>query len=285
MTRPSASTRSAVRCGRAVCPPGEVSEISTTSHAEVIGPTRVPSFPTSSRGSQCSAKIRSTPSMAPSATMSIAPPGCTSSAGWKTSRTRPGSVGALASASPAPSSIAVCASWPQACITFGVAEANGSPVDSCSGRASMSARRATQRLPRPTSHTRPVPPGRVRGSRPAAVSRRPIRAVVRCSARPSSGAACSARRQETTSDRCSASHESSHAGPLPAPMSTTAGPVAGTTAVSFSRTVTGPHRPSTLRGASAHTPHPDGGVPSRYDLLAGMLAEGLPICCGRAHDT
>ena len=83
MTRPSASTRSAVRCGRAVCPPGEVSEISTTSHAEVIGPTRVPSLPTSSRGSQCSAKIRSTPSMAPSATMSIAPPGCTSSAGWK----------------------------------------------------------------------------------------------------------------------------------------------------------------------------------------------------------
>ena len=94
----------------------------------------------------------------------------------------------------------------------------------------MSARSATQRSPRPTSQTRPVPPGRMRGSRPAAVSRWPTSAVVRCSARPSSGAACSARRQATTSDRCSASHESSQAGPLPAPMSTTAGPVAGTTA-------------------------------------------------------
>ena len=102
--------------------------------------------------------------------MSIAPPGCTSSAGWKISRTRPGSAGARASARPAPSSIAVCASCPQACMTFVTVEANGSPVASCSGRASMSARSATQRSPWPTSQTRPVPPGRVRGSRPAAVS-------------------------------------------------------------------------------------------------------------------
>ena len=215
--------------------------------------------------------------------MSIAPPGCTSSAGWKISRTRPGSAGALASARPAPSTIAVWASCPHACMTFGTVEANGSPVASCSGRASMSARSATQRRPWPTSQTRPVPSGRVRGSRPAADSSRPIIAVVWRSARPSSGAACSARRQATTSDRCSASQESNHDGPLPAPMSTTAGPADGTADASFSRTVTGPHRPSTLRGASAHTPHPDGGVPSRYDLLPGTLAEGLPICCGRAH--
>ena len=171
ISSPSASTRSAVRCGRAVWPPGEASSISTTSQAEVIGPVRVPSLPTSSRGSQCRAKIRSTPSTAPSATMSIAPPGCTSSAGWKISRTRPGSAGALASARPAPSTIAVWASCPQACMTFGTVEANGSPVASCSGRASMSARSATQRRPWPTSQTRPVPSGSVRGSRPAAVSR------------------------------------------------------------------------------------------------------------------
>ena len=113
----------------------------------MIGPTRVPILPTSSRGSQCSAKIRSTPSIAPSATTSIAPPGCTSSAGWKISRTRPGSPGADASASPAPSSIAVCASCPQACMTPWTVEAKGRPVSSVSGSASMSARNATHRSP------------------------------------------------------------------------------------------------------------------------------------------
>ena len=127
--------------------------------------------------------------------MSSAPPGWISSAGWKISRTRPGSDGAVASARPAPSSIAVCASCPQACMTFGTVDANGRPVASCSGRASMSARSATQRLPRPTSQTSPVPPGRVRGSRPAAVSRCATNAVVPRSARPSSGVACRARRQ------------------------------------------------------------------------------------------
>ncbi len=77
----------------------------------------------------------------------MAPPGCTSSAGWKISRTRPGSAGAAASASPAPSSIAVCASCPQACITPFTVEAKGSPVSSCMGSASRSARSATHGAP------------------------------------------------------------------------------------------------------------------------------------------
>ena len=46
-----------------------------------------------------------------------------SSAGWKISRTPTGSSGTLARAVAAPSSIAVCASCPQAWVTLGTVEA------------------------------------------------------------------------------------------------------------------------------------------------------------------
>src|SRR5579859_3035485 len=65
MILPSAYTRSAVRCGLAVCPPGPLSWTLTLSHAAVIGPTLVPILPASSLGSQCSAKMRSTDEMPP----------------------------------------------------------------------------------------------------------------------------------------------------------------------------------------------------------------------------
>ncbi len=172
MTVPSACTRSAVRCGREVCPPGEVRRSSSMSQAEVIGPTRVPTWPTSRRGSQCSAKMRSTSSRPFAAMTSSAPPGWTSSAGWKTSRTRPGSRSATeASARPAPSSTEVCASCPHMCATPGTCETHGTSVCSCSGRASMSARSATVRGPEPMSQISPVPGSR-RGSRPADSSTR-----------------------------------------------------------------------------------------------------------------
>ena len=69
---------------------------------------------------------------------------------------------------PAPSSMAVCASCPQACMTFGTVEANGSPVASCSGSASMSARSATQRR----AAARRRRPGRCRRAGCAARGRR-----------------------------------------------------------------------------------------------------------------
>ena len=192
----------------------------------------------------------------------------------------------LASASPAPSTIAVCTSCPQACRRPRTVDANGRSVASCSGSASMSARSATQRSPRPTSQTRPVPPGRVRGSRPAARQQRARRTRwCACSARPSSGSACSARRQADDVDRCGGEPGVQPGGATArADVDDRGRRRTGTTDASFSSTVTGPHRPSTLRGASAHTPHPDGGVPSRYDLLPDSLAKGLPICCGRARD-
>src|SRR5690606_4798893 len=61
----SAYTRSAVRCGRAVCPPGPVTFTYTLSQAAVIAPVRSPSWPTSMRGSQCRANARSTPAIPP----------------------------------------------------------------------------------------------------------------------------------------------------------------------------------------------------------------------------
>ena len=87
-----AKVRSSVRCGREVWPPLPVSRTSSWSAAPVIGPSRSPTWPTSRVGSQCRQKICSTPSRAPSVDQAqVAPPGMTSSAGWNSSRTRPGS--------------------------------------------------------------------------------------------------------------------------------------------------------------------------------------------------
>ena len=64
-----------------------------------------------------------TPSSTRSPMTSIEPPGRHSSAGWNTSRTLPGSRSACwARASPAPSRMVVCTSWPQAWQTPGTVE-------------------------------------------------------------------------------------------------------------------------------------------------------------------
>jgi hypothetical protein len=191
--------------------------------ADVIAPTRVPTRPTSSRGSQCSPKIDWTPSSPPAAITSSAPPGMTSSAGWNTSRTRPGSSGADASASPAAMSMVVWASWPQACAAPGTPDAYGSPVSSVSGSASMSARSATQRSPVPTSQVSPVPLSKILGRSPAADNSPATSSVVANSRRDSSGLAWMCRYQASTSSALRVSHSSNHAGPRPAPMSSTVG--------------------------------------------------------------
>ena len=56
----SANVRSPVRCGREVWPPVPSSRTSIRSAALVIGPVRTPIVPTSTAGSECRAKIRST---------------------------------------------------------------------------------------------------------------------------------------------------------------------------------------------------------------------------------
>ena len=61
-----------------------------------MGPTRRPTSPTSRLGSLCSAKTSSTPFSHPPSMISCAPPGMTSSAGWKISRTpRPADASAV----------------------------------------------------------------------------------------------------------------------------------------------------------------------------------------------
>ena len=154
----------------------------------MIGPGLTATLPTSSRGSQCSAKIRDTPASAPAAIASIAPPGISSSAAWKISRTPTGSSGTDASASAVPSSIAVCASWPQACATLGIVEAYGAPVRSAIGSASISARNAIRGpCSGPKSQVSPVPPGSTFGFSPASANRSATNCVVANSWRPSSG--------------------------------------------------------------------------------------------------
>ena len=197
---PMPYTRSEVRCGREVCPPAECRVISIESAAEVIGPGMIATRPTDSRGSQCSAKIRDTPSSAPAAIASIAPPGINSSAAWKISRTPTGSSGAAASADAAPSSIAVWASCPQACATFGTVEAYGAPVRSAIGSASMSARNAMRgACSGPKSQVNPVPPGSTFGFSPASTSRSATNWVVANSWRPNSGWRWMCRRHSTRS--------------------------------------------------------------------------------------
>ncbi|ROP35137.1 hypothetical protein EDD40_0358 [Saccharothrix texasensis] len=161
-TTPSACTTSQSSSLRRPAPHAPTRS-SSMAHADVTGRTPMPTRPTGTVGSQCRPKIRSTPSTPCAAITSCDPPG-SSSAGWNSSRTRPGSTEAGAAA--APSRIAVCTSWRHACETPGTVDAHDSPEVSATAGASMSARRATQRGPLPTSQITPVSIGSTRGRRP-----------------------------------------------------------------------------------------------------------------------
>ena len=114
ISRPRASTRSTVSCGRAVCPPGPVSVMSIRSQAAVMAPVRRPTVPAGTEGSQCSANAREAPSSTPEATTSVAPPGMVSSAGWKITARCRAARRAVASAMATPRTTVVCTSCPQA---------------------------------------------------------------------------------------------------------------------------------------------------------------------------
>ena len=133
-----------------------------------------------------------------------APPGMTSSAGWNSSRTRPGSSPAActsASAKPAPSSAVVWTSCPHAWATPATWLRHGSSVVSLSGRASRSARSATRGPASPRSAISPESPVRVR--RQPTWSRWWLtRSVVRVSCHDSSGWACRSRRRSRRSSAC-----------------------------------------------------------------------------------
>jgi hypothetical protein len=118
----------------------------------------------------------------------MAPPGISSSAGWKISRSAIGSSGTPANANAVPSRIAVCASWPQACAALGIVDSYGAPVRSAIGNASMSARNAIRgSCSGPKSQVSPVPPGSTFGLSPASTNRSATNCVVAYSWRPNSG--------------------------------------------------------------------------------------------------
>ncbi len=156
-------------------PPGRAGATVSMSDAAVIGPLRSPTRPASSDGSQCSAKAQAAGvDQARRRSTSCAPPGMTSSAGWKISRTRPGSPSRRAisrSARPAPTTIAVCTSWPQAWQTPG--SASGRPRPSGPRAAARRGRRAAGRSAAsragrraPMSHHEPRARQAARGAEP-----------------------------------------------------------------------------------------------------------------------
>ena len=137
----------------------------------------------------------------PSSSMNRAP--CLpSSPGWNMSRVRPRSSARRSTSSrAAPRSMATWVSWPQACMTPSISEANSRPVSSPRGRASMSARSSVVGpgwSPSMTATTEVVVPPSL-GSRPSARSSSATTACVSGSCSPISGRRWRRRRTAITS--------------------------------------------------------------------------------------
>ena len=107
----------------------------------IVGPGVIAKAPTGKPGALCMPNTSEMPnrSISPSSTIAL-PPAPPSSAGWKISATVPSKLRVSQRYRPAPSSIAVWPSCPQACIAPGVCDAHGLPLVSATGNASMSAR-------------------------------------------------------------------------------------------------------------------------------------------------
>ena len=137
-----------------MCPPRPVNSMRTVSEADVIAPIRVPTWPTSTLGSQCRANIRGTPSRTPWRSTVRAPPGSCSSAGWKTIRTVPAMCAVRCRSASTLATPTITVAWmscPQECATPSLTEEYSRPVPSWIGSASMSARRPTPIGPCPMS--------------------------------------------------------------------------------------------------------------------------------------
>jgi hypothetical protein len=112
------------RHGADACAPRPCTTMRSRSELAIAGPATTATSPAASSLSVWSAKITSgfgfanTPSFSISRAPPSSPGGGPSSAGWNTKSTVPESCDRRAASSSAtPSRIAVCASWPHACIT------------------------------------------------------------------------------------------------------------------------------------------------------------------------
>ena len=201
MSAPVPTIGSAASCGRAACAPLPRSVISKLSAEAASGPSWATTSPTAKRRSTWAPKMAATPSSSPDSSTACAPRPV-SSAGCSTISTSP-AAGHAVRRWAAPTVQVACTSCPQACITPGCSEANGRPVSSEIGSASMSPRTATgaRRESRPRIRaTTPVP-----ATRSSRTGRGSIRAsaaesasAVRSSLPDSSGCRCSARRRSTS---------------------------------------------------------------------------------------
>ena len=159
----------------------------------MAGPLHTPTRPVGRRVHRWTPKIASTPSRQPSSIIDVAPPGVCSSACWKRRTISPLTSSRLpCRISANPSSIVVCPSCPQACMTSGTWDLYGTSFSSWIGRASISARNATvgpgcAPLIRPTT---PLPPTPSVTPTPNALSRPLTHREVSCSRKDSSGRWC-----------------------------------------------------------------------------------------------
>ena len=189
-------------CGIAAWPPRALMVISNRLSLAVMAPALVAKFPAGMPGILCIAKTASASKRvnSPSSIIAVAPSPC-SSLGWKMKMARPLKSPCRARCAAAPSSMLLCPSWPQACITPSWAERHSGLPVSVIGSASISARKATlaSPLPRCKTPTTPVPPTPVWTSSPNSRSSSATRAEVRCSSKPSSGCRWKSRRQPVMS--------------------------------------------------------------------------------------
>ncbi len=200
-TSHATGTGSVDQCGLDAWPPRPVTVISNSSAAASAAPARHATRPLGRFGATWIANAASTPSSTPSEIISAAPPS-PSSPGWNMNRTRPGSSARRADSNrAAPTSIAVCASWPHECIVSPVRLAKSSPVSSVIGSASMSPRSTIVGPGRPPSRSATTELRRspTAMSRPSPSSASRTAAWVRGRSSPSSGWRCSSRRSSTTS--------------------------------------------------------------------------------------
>mmetsp|Transcript_16384 Transcript_16384/g.50894 ORF Transcript_16384/g.50894 Transcript_16384/m.50894 type:complete len:347 (+) Transcript_16384:215-1255(+) len=154
----AATTGSRARCGCAACPPTPRMVATNLPLAAAMGPPRLATTPVGSPDHVCTIAAALAPSAAPSEIIRAAP-APPSSAGCQTSRTVPRNCPASARSLrilAAPSSMAECASCPQACILPAISLLKGTSTSSRTGRPSRSARRMTMGSPCPTSATTPV---------------------------------------------------------------------------------------------------------------------------------
>ena len=196
------TTGSMARCGRAAWPPRPVMRMVKSSVLAQTAPGTAIIWPTGRVGSLCAPNTMShgKRSNSPSCTITSPPPPF-SSAGWKMKCTAPSKLRVSARYRAAPSSMVVCPSWPQPCITPGVCERWGKSLPSGIGSASMSARMPMARALSPCRSvpTTPVPAMLRVTEMPHSASLAATRSLVRRSWKASSGWAWMSRRHAVMS--------------------------------------------------------------------------------------